>query len=75
MLTSGQLLQKRIENQEKILRIFEDVPLIFNEACETVQLHPADSALRQSVLDLYQALVREIPILVDILLRRHKGPR
>lgn len=52
---------------------FEDVPITFSQACEALTTHPGDDPLRESVQRLFNALVEEIPKLVTILLRAHKG--
>lgn len=68
-------MQKRTENQDRILRAFEDIPLTFSKACDAVKIHPNDDILRTNVEELFQTLLEEIPKLISILLRRHKGSR
>jgi hypothetical protein len=72
---SHQLLQKRSENKEQILRTFEDVPIALSRASEALAIHPNDGVLRSYVQDLAKILVDRIPKLVEILLRKHKGSR
>lgn len=73
MSTIFKLLNKRIDNGERILTAFEDIPFTFSEACIALRAHRNDAALHAHVEDLYQTLRQQIPILVDILLRKHKG--
>jgi hypothetical protein len=66
------LVQKRIENGERILEAFEDIPIALSDACLALRTHSYDDILRQYVEELYETTVRETPKLIDILLRRHK---
>lgn len=52
---------------------FEDIPFTFSEACIALRAHRDDPPLRTYVEELYQTLREQIPILEEILLRKHKG--
>ncbi|KAK0383943.1 hypothetical protein NLU13_8034 [Sarocladium strictum] len=67
------LVQRRIYNREEILGAFEDIPLTFLRACEKLQTHPNDAELHSYVEELFGTLLEQIPKLVNILLRQHKG--
>jgi len=66
-------MKKRIDNRERILRAFEDIPLTLSTACEAINIHPRDTPLRGCVETLFVTLMDEIPQLISILLRQHKG--
>ncbi|KAK1757033.1 hypothetical protein QBC47DRAFT_378286 [Echria macrotheca] len=68
-----QLVQARIESQEKILETFHNVPLLFERACGIALSHRCDQQLLGRVQDLYKVLLCELPQLIKILLRQHTG--
>lgn len=67
------MLRQRIHSREKILRSFEDIPLIFSKACDTFNNHPGDGPLHECVEGLYDTLKDEILKLTEILNRQQKG--
>ncbi|KAM5358870.1 hypothetical protein ACJZ2D_014929 [Fusarium nematophilum] len=66
------LLKKRIDNGERILSAFEDIPITFSEACHALVARPNDERLRNFVWDLFATVKEEISKLTEILLRKHK---
>jgi hypothetical protein len=69
----SQLMKKRVDNRDRILRAFEDIPFTFSAACDAIRIHPTDIPLRSYVKELFLTLVDEIPKLVNIVLRQHRG--
>lgn len=67
------MLGKRIDNGERILTAFEDIPFTFSDACIALRANRDDALLRTCVEELYQHVRQQTPVLVDILLRKHKG--
>ncbi|KAK7427912.1 hypothetical protein QQZ08_005524 [Neonectria magnoliae] len=67
------LLKRRVENGERILAAFEDIPIAFPEAVHAQRAHPMDEQLRGFIKNLYSTLREEIPKLTTILLRQRKG--
>ncbi|KAI1329097.1 hypothetical protein F5Y16DRAFT_133499 [Xylariaceae sp. FL0255] len=65
--TIFELLDKRIENRDKILETFEDIPLMFSKACEAFKNQPDDVILRSDVETLCKTLNNEISGLILIL--------
>jgi hypothetical protein len=68
-------MKKRVDNKDRILKTFEDIPITFSTACAVMRIHSNDTLLRSYVEELFITLVDEIPKLVNILLRQHKGSR
>ncbi|KEZ45104.1 hypothetical protein SAPIO_CDS2536 [Scedosporium apiospermum] len=67
------LIERRIENQERILKTLGDIPFIFERACNDLLSFGADEVLVTRVRDLYSVLLRQIAMLLRILLRKQKG--
>ncbi|KAF4966054.1 hypothetical protein FSARC_6254 [Fusarium sarcochroum] len=67
------LLRKRIENGERILAAFEDIPMTFSEACHALSAHPNDEPLRTYVFELYLTVKEQVTKLTEVLLRKHKA--
>lgn len=66
---SRQLIERRIENQEKILRTLEDIPLKLEGACGDLMSFHYDKLLVQRIQELVNTLLVEIAVLIRILLR------
>jgi hypothetical protein len=62
----------RIENQEQILRTFEDLPIIFSRTCDVIESHPEDCHLRTHVEGLVKVLVE---IFQSLWLSYHAGTK
>lgn len=70
---STQLVLKHLDNQDQILRTFENIPETFSQAVEMIRIHSEDDVLRRLVDDLFKILVQEIPKLVRALQNHPSG--
>ncbi|KAH6687816.1 hypothetical protein F5X68DRAFT_261159 [Plectosphaerella plurivora] len=71
--TIFKLINRRIDNSERILNAFEDIPITFMSACLALRTHRDDQLLRQYVQGLFDILSEEIPEMQRILLRKHEA--
>ena len=62
-----------MENGERILAAFEDIPMTFMEACHALSAHPKDEPLRTCVFELYLIVKEQVTKLTEVLLRKHKA--
>ncbi|KAI0145062.1 hypothetical protein GGR57DRAFT_494733 [Xylariaceae sp. FL1272] len=67
MKTIFELLRQRIDNREKILQTFEDIPSMFLKACEAFSIHPGDAILRNHVESLCATIRSEASKLTALL--------
>lgn len=70
---SAQLVLKHLDNEDQILRTFENIPETFSQAVEMIRIHSEDDVLRKLVDDLFKNLVQEIPKLVRALQNHPSG--
>jgi len=64
-------VQQRAENREKIISAFAEIPLLFREAVDARRAFPHDHSLLVEIQSMYQALLQDIPSLINLLLHKH----
>lgn len=69
------MLLKRLDNQERILELFEDIPGTFLHAMEMKHIHAEDDQLGSLVNELLSVVVQEMPKLEEALSHQHKDPK
>jgi hypothetical protein len=65
-------MQRRTESTDRILRSFREIPFLLERACGALISASHDDMLRCRVQDLCFTLLREIPTLIKVLLRKHQ---
>ncbi|KAH8647789.1 hypothetical protein BX600DRAFT_555235 [Xylariales sp. PMI_506] len=72
LVTVLKLIRQRAENRTKLFEAFEGIPSLFAKAQQAWKNARGEKDIQLKVQELYEALLEEIPRLIDLLLHRHR---